>query len=212
MNEYLDYIIVILIGYIFGCLQWSYILSMIIKKQDIRSLGGGNAGASNMVVSFGWKIGTLVALLDILKAIISIFIIRYLISISVLENNIIFIYLNGFFVILGHNYPFYMNFKGGKGTASTFGMLIAIDYRLGIIGFFLVLIVTLVTDFIALGALALVIFLILGTMFLKLGNPSIFIAVLITLLAIYKHIPNIKNILAKKEDRISRQFKKKSKI
>jgi glycerol-3-phosphate acyltransferase PlsY len=185
---------------------------MIIKKQDIRSLGGGNAGASNMVVSFGWKIGTLVALLDIFKAIISIFIIRYLISISVLENNIFYIYLNGFFVILGHNYPFYMNFKGGKGTASTFGMLMAIDYRLGIIGFFLVLIVTLVTDFIALGALALVMFLILGTMFLKLGNPSIFIAVLITLLAIYKHIPNIKNILAKKEDGISRQFKKKSKI
>lgn len=212
MNENLDYIIVILIGYIFGCLQWSYILSMIIKKQDIRSLGGGNAGASNMVVSFGWKIGTLVALLDIFKAIISIFIIRYLISISVLENNIFYIYLNGFFVILGHNYPFYMNFKGGKGTASTFGMLMAIDYRLGIIGFFLVLIVTLVTDFIALGALALVMFLILGTMFLKLGNPSIFIAVLITLLAIYKHIPNIKNILAKKEDGISRQFKKKSKI
>ena len=208
----MDYIIVILIGYIFGCLQWSYILSMIIKKQDIRSLGGGNAGASNMVVSFGWKIGTLVALLDIFKAIISIFIIRYLISISVLENNIFYIYLNGFFVILGHNYPFYMNFKGGKGTASTFGMLIAIDYRLGIIGFLLVLIVTLVTDFIALGALALVIFLILGTMFLKLGNPSIFIAVLITLLAIYKHIPNIKNILVKKEDGISRQFKKKSKI
>lgn len=208
----MDYIIVILVGYIFGCLQWSYILSMIIKKQDIRSLGGGNAGASNMVVSFGWKIGTLVALLDIFKAIISIFIIRYLISISLLENNMFYIYLNGFFVILGHNYPFYMNFKGGKGTASTFGMLIAIDYRLGIIGFLLVLIVTLVTDFIALGALALVIFLILGTMFLKLGNPSIFIAVLITLLAIYKHIPNIKNILAKKEDGISRQFKKKSKI
>lgn len=208
----MDYIIVILVGYIFGCLQWSYILSMIIKKQDIRSLGGGNAGASNMVVSFGWKIGTLVALLDIFKAIISIFIIRYLISISLLENNMFYIYLNGFFVILGHNYPFYMNFKGGKGTASTFGMLIAIDYRLGIIGFLLVLIVTLVTDFIALGALALVIFLILGTMFLKLGDPSIFIAVLITLLGIYKHIPNIKNILAEKEDGISRQFKKKSKI
>ena len=208
----MDYIIVILIGYFFGCLQWSYILSMIIKKQDIRSLGGGNAGASNMVVSFGWKIGALVALLDIFKAIISILIIRYLISTYVLENHMFYIYLNGLFVILGHNFPFYMNFKGGKGTASTFGMLIAIDYRLGIIGFFIVLMVTLITDFIALGALALVMFLVLGTMFLKLGNPSILIAVLITLLAIYKHIPNIKNILAKKEDGLRRQFKKKSKI
>ena len=73
----MDYLIVIIIGYLFGCLQWSYILSMIIKKQDIRTLGAGNAGASNMVVSFGWKIGVLVAFLDIFKAIMSIFIIKY---------------------------------------------------------------------------------------------------------------------------------------
>ena len=183
-----------------------------VKKQDIRSLGGGNAGASNMVISFGWKIGALVAILDIFKAIISIFIIRYLIHISVLQNDIFYIYLNGLFVILGHNYPFYMDFKGGKGTASTFGMLVAIDYRLGIIGFFIVLMVTIATDFIALGALALVTFLILGTMYLKLGNPSVLIAVFIALLAIYKHIPNIKNILSKQENGLRGQFRKKSKI
>lgn len=208
----MNYLIVIIIGYLLGCLQWSYILSMKIKKQDIRTLGAGNAGASNMVVNYGWKIGVLVALLDIFKAIISIFIIKYLINISVLDNNMVYLYLNGLFVILGHNFPFYMNFKGGKGTASTFGMLIAIDYRLGIIGFFVILIVTILTDYIALGALALVTFLIISTMYLNLGNPSILIAVIITLLAIYKHIPNIKNILAKKEEGLRRQFKKKSKI
>lgn len=208
----MNYLIVIIIGYLLGCLQWSYILSMKIKKQDIRTLGAGNAGASNMVVNYGWKIGVLVALLDIFKAIISIFIIKYLINISVLDNNMVYLYLNGLFVILGHNFPFYMNFKGGKGTASTFGMLIAIDYRLGIIGFFVILIVTILTDYIALGALALVTFLIISTMYLNLGNPSILIAIIITLLAIYKHIPNIKNILAKKEEGLRRQFKKKSKI
>lgn len=165
-----------------------------------------------MVVSFGWKIGALVAILDILKAIISISIIRYLMKTSVIENYHFFLYLNGLFVILGHNYPFHMNFKGGKGTASTFGMLIAIDYRLGILGFFVILFVTLVTDYIAVGALSLVAFLILGTMYLKLGNPSILIAVVIGLIAIYKHIPNIKNILAKKEDRLRRQFKNKAKM
>lgn len=207
----MNYLIVILIGYLLGCLQWSYILSMKIKKQDIRTLGGGNAGASNMVVNYGWKIGVLVALLDIFKAIISIFIIKYLINISLLDNNMVYLYLNGLFVILGHNFPFYMSFKGGKGTASTFGMLIAIDYRLGIIGFFVILIVTIITDYIALGALALVTFLIISTMYLNLGNPSILIAILITLLAIYKHIPNIKNILEKKEEGLRRQFKKKAK-
>ena len=204
----MNYIIVIIIGYLFGCLQWSYILTKLIKKQDIRSLGAGNAGASNMVVSFGWKIGAIVAILDILKAIISIFIIRYLMSISVLENDIFLIYLNGLFVIIGHNCPFFMNFKGGKGTASTFGMLLAIDYRFGIIGFFVILLVTIVTDFIALGALALVLFLVLGTMYLNLGIPSVIVSIVIVLISVYKHIPNIKNISNKKEDGLRRQFKK----
>lgn len=208
----LNYVIISVIGYLFGCLQWSYILSMIIKKQDIRSLGGGNAGASNIVVSFGWKMGVLVALLDIFKAIISIYIIKYLISISILDNNILYLYLNGFFVILGHNYPFFMNFKGGKGTASTFGMLLAIDLKIGLIGFFVILIVTFATDYIALGALSLVSFLVASTIYLKFGTPSILVAIAITVLAIYKHIPNINNILANKEDGLKRQFKKRSKI
>lgn len=208
----MNYVIVSVLGYLFGCLQWSYILSMIIKKQDIRSLGGGNAGASNIVVFFGWKMGVLVALLDIFKAIISIYIIKYLISNQVLDNNMFLLYLNGFFVILGHNYPFFMKFKGGKGTASTFGMLIAIDLKMGLIGFFVILIVTFATDYIALGALSLVSFLVISTIYLNFGNPSILVAIAITILAIYKHIPNIKNILAKKEDGLKRQFKKRSKI
>ena len=208
----MNFVIVSIIGYLFGCLQWSYILSMIIKQEDIRSLGAGNAGASNIVVSFGWKMGLLVAILDIFKAIISIYIIKYLISTLVLDNNIFYLYLNGFFVILGHNYPFFMNFKGGKGTASTFGMLLAIDLKMGLIGFFVILIVTFATDYIALGALSLVSFLIISTVYLNFGVPSILIAIAIAILAIYKHIPNIKSILANKEDRVKRQFSKRSKI
>jgi glycerol-3-phosphate acyltransferase PlsY len=69
--------IVLLIGYFMGCLQWSYILTKGIKKVDIRTMGLGNAGASNTVSVFGWKMGVAVGLLDILKAIISLFIIRY---------------------------------------------------------------------------------------------------------------------------------------
>lgn len=207
----MNYVIVSIIGYLFGCLQWSYILSMRLKKQDIRSLGAGNAGASNIVVSFGWKMGVLVALLDIFKAIISVYIIKYLIDISFLDNNMVYIYLNGFFVILGHNYPFFMNFKGGKGTASTFGMLLAIDLKLGLIGFLVGLIVTIITDYIALGALALVSFLIFSTIYLNLGTPSILVTIAIAVLAIYNHIPNIKKILAKEEDGLRRQFKKREK-
>lgn len=103
-----ELLIVILIGYILGCFQTSYFIATFFKKTDIRTLGNKNAGASNITMAFGWKYGLLVALIDILKPIISIFIIRLLFSNKVNNSDLMFlIYLNGLFVILGHNYPFF---------------------------------------------------------------------------------------------------------
>ena len=205
------YFFVVIIGYLFGCLQWSYIFSMLIKKVDIRTLGGKNAGASNAVKVFGWKLGVAVALLDILKAIISILIIRYLFEISFIEKSMTYIYLNGTAVILGHNYPFFMSFKGGKGTASTLGMLFGIDYRIGIIGFMVILITTLLTDYIALGTMALVTFFIIATLYFDFGAICIFLAVFIGLQSLYKHIPNIKDIRNNEETRLRDVLKRKAK-
>ncbi len=98
--------------------------------------------------------GVVVAILDILKAIISILVIRYLFK----NSDIFSLYLNGTSVILGHNYPFFMKFRGGKGTASTIGMLFGINYKLGILGVLVILSITLLTDFIALGTISLVLF------------------------------------------------------
>lgn len=200
-------LLVILIGYLMGCLQWSYILGKTIKRTDIRTLGGGNAGASNTVTVFGWKMGVAVGLLDIIKAIISILIIRYFIrNFTTLD-----LYLNGTSVILGHNFPFYMKFKGGKGTASTLGMLFGIDYRLGIIGFIVILAVTVFTDFIALGTISLVIFFILATIYLGFGTACVLITIFIAIMSIYKHISNIKSILAKEEPTLRDALRKKQK-
>ncbi len=204
-------LLIILIGYLMGCLQWSYILSKNIKKIDIRSLGEGNAGASNTVKQFGWKMGIAVALLDISKAIISLMIIKYLIHISYLENNMINLYLNGASVILGHNYPFFMGFKGGKGTASTLGMMFGINIWMGVVGFFIILITTFATQYIALGALALIVFLVLATIYLDFGKACILISILLVLQSVIKHIPNIKRIKEGTENRLNDSFKKKSK-
>ncbi|WFA08150.1 glycerol-3-phosphate acyltransferase [Tissierella sp. Yu-01] len=203
-------LLVIIIGYFMGCLQWSYFLSKGIKKMDIRAVGFGNAGASNTVSVFGWKMGVAVALLDILKAVASLLIIRYLFKISFIENNMFSLYLNGTGVILGHNYPFFMQFKGGKGTASTLGMLFGIDYRIGIIGFLIILIFTFATDYIALGTMALVSFFILATIYLDFGTACILIAVFIALQSMYKHLPNFKRIKTKEESRLRDVLKRKS--
>ena len=206
-----DYVIVMIMGYLFGCLQWSYILGKTFLNVDIRTLGAGNAGASNTVISLGWKWGVVVGILDILKAIISILLIKYLFRISFIEENNLFLYLNGLFVILGHDFPFFMNFKGGKGAASLLGMLIGIDYRLGILGFFVILIITILTDFIALGTLGLNLFLALSAYFYY-GVEPMFISLILLFIAICLHIPNVKRILNKEEKGLRGVLKKKSKI
>lgn len=206
-----DYLVVILIGYLFGCLQWSYILSKIFLKVDIRTLGGGNAGASNTVISIGWKWGVLVAILDILKAIISILIIKYLFKVSFLGENTFLLYLNGVFVILGHDFPFFMGFKGGKGAAALLGMLIGLDYRLGLLGFLVIFLVTIFTDYIALGTLCLNLFLVLSAIFLESGINSIVVSLVIMIIGFYLHIPNIKSIRGKEEKGLREAFRKKAK-
>ena len=199
------YAIVILLGYIFGCLQWSYILGKIIKKKDIRSLGVGNAGASNAVTVFGWKMGVAVGILDISKAIISIIIIRYILK----SSDMFSLYLNGTSVILGHNYPFFMGFKGGKGTASTVGMLLAINLKLGLLGILVIFAITLFTDYIALGTMALVSFFVISTFYLGYGPACILLALFIALLSAYKHLPNMKRILSHDEIGLRNTIKSK---
>lgn len=200
--------LIIILGYVFGCMQWSYILTKLIKKTDIRTIGVGNAGASNMLVSYGWKMGALVAILDISKAIISILIIKYIFNLTDPSS----LYLNGAGVILGHNYPFFMNFRGGKGTASTLGMLFGIDYKLGLLGLLIIALVALATNYIVLGTMALISFTVIATIYLNLGYIPIIIAILIGLQSIYKHLPNLKRILAKNEVGIRSSLKNKKTI
>lgn len=204
-----ELLIVILIGYILGCFQTSYFIATFFKKTDIRALGNKNAGASNITMAFGWKYGLLVALIDILKPIISIFIIRLLFSNKVNNSDLMFlIYLNGLFVILGHNYPFFLNFKGGKGTASLIGFIFAINIKFGLIGLLTMIIVSFATDYIVLGTISLVLIFLIGTVFLNFNIFCTLISLFITILAIYKHRTNIKNIIAKKEPKLRKSLNK----
>ena len=117
-----------ILGYGFGCIQSAFLISKFLLNEDIRKKGNGNAGASNMTLAYGKKFGALVAIIDILKAFIAVFLIKYLFSGG--ENIYSYIYLGGLFVILGHNYPFYMSFRGGKGTAALIGMMFGINYMI----------------------------------------------------------------------------------
>lgn len=120
-------IIVLLAGYLLGCVHGSNIAKL-LSGVNLKEVGHGNAGASNATLSLGWKYGILVALIDIGKAIAAIVLVRlYLNNMETFttEQASILLYLTGAAVILGHNFPIHMNFRGGKGTASLIGIFIA---------------------------------------------------------------------------------------
>jgi acyl phosphate:glycerol-3-phosphate acyltransferase len=112
------------IGYLFGLLQTSYIIGK-VKGIDIRNHGSGNAGTTNALRVLGTKAGLLVFLGDTIKCILAILVIRFMYGNS--NPNMIYLYAlyAGTGAILGHNFPFYLKFKGGKGIAATAGLIIA---------------------------------------------------------------------------------------
>jgi glycerol-3-phosphate acyltransferase PlsY len=204
-----DYIIVIILGYLFGNIQAAYLLGKKIKKVDIRTMGHGNAGASNAVESLGKKFGAAVLIIDMLKAIISILLVKSIFNVEFNAEGALLLYLNGYSVILGHVFPFYMKFKGGKGTASMAGILLGLNVWLGLLGMLIVTIAAIVSDYIIIGTLALTIYIIGLTVFFDLGTGPILISIFGALFSLKLHLPNYKRISLGTEGRVSRVLKKR---
>lgn len=200
---------VLLFGYIVGCLQTSYLLCKYIKKIDIREKGNGNAGASNTTVALGWKYGIAVGVIDILKAVFALLVIRIWLQGTVSPDQLqIYLYLCGLGVILGHNFPFFMGFRGGKGTASTVGMLFVIHPLMGLIGIIIIIAVALGINYIALGTISLVIYFVAATFYLDYPLICKVVAIIIALMSIYKHRENVVKICRGQEKKVRDTMKK----
>ncbi len=210
MNHFGSVLLIILGSYLLGCLQWSYLLVRYIKKQDIRKLGHGNAGASNTVINFGWKFGALVALLDVAKAVCAVILARAVMTIVGLEalDTTLILASAGVAVVLGHVFPFFMNFKGGKGTASAVGMMLAIDWRIGLLGIAALLILTLISNYIAIGAIGMWATYIAGAIFWLESDLTVALLTIILVLSIWLHRENISRILQGTETGLRKTMKK----
>jgi len=204
-----EYIVVAILGYLLGNFQASYIFGKLIKKVDIRTLGHGNAGASNSVESLGWKFGVLVAVLDVLKGVVAILLVKHFYKVGFNPDGSLLLYVNGYAVILGHIFPFYMGFKGGKGTAALIGIMFGMHPWVGLIGIGIIILVTFLTDYVAIGTLALTLYVIFTTIFRDLGPGPIIISILGALLSLKLHLINYKRISLGTEGRLSLVLKKK---
>ncbi len=127
----MERLICVLIGYVFGLFQTGYIYGK-LNKIDIRQYGSGNAGTTNALRVMGKKAGLVTLLGDCIKAILACVVAALIFRDSELPGKLLALY-GGLGAVLGHNFPFYLKFKGGKGIAATAGILIAFDIRIGVI-------------------------------------------------------------------------------
>ena len=138
----MQYILVIALSYLLGCSNMAVYIAA-VKKVDLSAGGSGNPGASNAVILMGWGAGVLTALHDIGKSALAVVLARL-----VFPDLPYIGAAAGVASVLGHIFPFWMKFKGGKGFASYLGMTIALNWKISIVVLLLVVVVTLVTDYI----------------------------------------------------------------
>ena len=141
----MGYLIVIAIAYLLGCSNMAHYIAR-AKKVDLRSGGSGNAGASNATILLGWHAGIAVGAHDIGKAYLAVLLAKLLFGHLPAIGPVA-----GIACVLGHIFPFYMKFRGGKGFASYLGMTLALNWKLALVGMALVVLLTIVTDYLVVG-------------------------------------------------------------
>ena len=194
-----------LIAYLLGSISFAIIVSKVYAHDDVRKYGSKNAGMTNILRTYGKLPAFFTLLGDFLKGVLAVVIGRWIfltMGITAFDAG----YVAGFFALLGHLYPVYFGFKGGKGVASTFGFILATSPQIALLAFFTWLIVAFVSRYSSLSAITAAVLTPIYAFFLTEPIYSIFYTAM-ALLVLYRHHANIARLIQGKESKIS--FKKK---
>lgn len=202
------YIAVLVIGYLIGSINFSVILSRKMAGFDLRDKGSKNAGTTNMLRTVGKKGAALVLLLDILKGVLAVAIAK-LISADVDEA--IACQLAAFGVVFGHTFPIFFEFRGGKGVATSIGVLLVLNWQIGLICIVYGVIMIALTRMVSLGSITAAILFPVLTIFIREhyiadGFNYVVFGVIMACFVLFNHRTNIKRLNEGTENRIS--FKK----
>lgn len=209
------YIIIAVIAYLIGSINFSIILSKRMAGFDIREKGSGNAGTTNMLRSVGKKAAVITLICDILKGVVSILIAVLVGKIIKNLDNALLVQLAGIFVIIGHTFPVFFKFKGGKGIATALGVLLMINWQIGLICLIFALVLMELTKMVSVGSIAAAILFPILVAFIDQNyivptsnsNWSYLVfSIIVSLLVIFNHRANVQRILNGTENRLS--FKK----
>lgn len=205
-------IIVAIIAYLIGSINFSVIFSKKMAGFDVREKGSGNAGTTNMLRSVGKKAAAITLICDILKGVVAILIAMLIAWIFKVENASLLVQIAGIAVVLGHTFPIFFGFKGGKGVATSLGILIMSNWQIGLICLVFGVVLIALTRMVSLGSCAAAVLFPVLTLFINehyivsQGSSYLIYSIILAVIVLFNHRSNIKRILSGKENKIS--FKK----
>ncbi len=205
-------VFIAVVSYLLGSLNFGVILSKSMKKEDVRDSGSGNAGTTNMMRTYGKVWGILTIVGDILKVVLAIWIAFKIIPVEefsvTLDNvsdypQVVLKSFAGLFAVFGHIFPCYFHFKGGKGVATSGGMVIVIDWRIALILLVIFAFAILITKYVSLGSILMAIFypVFIGIFYKDVVLVSI--ALVFTVIVVVAHRENVKRLVNHTENKIS---------
>ena len=196
----MERLICIAIGYVFGLFQTSYIYGK-MHGIDIRKCGSGNAGTTNMLRTLGTKAGAITLLGDAFKCVIAVLVVRALFHTQYEEILPLLSIYTAAGVILGHNFPFYMNFRGGKGIAATAGLIMSMSWQMTLLGILVFGGTVALTHYVSLGSLLVYVSFLAELIFFgqsgmfgmtqRYLNEMYLVALVLAVLAFWMHRANI---------------------
>ena len=206
------YILIAIIAYLIGSVNFSVIFSKKFAGFDVREKGSGNAGTTNMLRSVGKKAAAITLICDILKGVVAIGIAILLGYIPDMNKELL-VQIAGVAVILGHTFPVFFGFKGGKGVATSLGVLLLSNWQIGLICLVFALVLMILTRMVSVGSCAAAILFPVLTLFInehytvltegKSGNVYFIYSVILAIIVLFNHRENIKRLLNGTENKIS---------
>ena len=206
------YILIAIIAYAIGSINFSVIISRKIAGFDVREKGSGNAGSTNILRSVGKKAAAITLLCDILKGVVAVLIAVLIGFIFKDSDKALLVQIAGVLVIIGHTYPIFFEFKGGKGVATSLGVLLIINWQIGLICLVFALVLMVLTRMVSVGSVGAAILLPVLTLFIHNnylvteGSGYLIYSIILALFVAFNHRENIQRILNGTENKLS--FKK----
>ena len=187
----MDYIITALVSYLFGSIPFGYLFTKILLKKDIRNVGSGNIGATNVLRTGNKSLGYLTLVLDIAKAVVPVIYIKF--------NYPDLVYISALCAFLGHLFPIWLKFKGGKGVATLVGILLSINIYYAIVFGTVWILTFVISKYSSLSSLFASISIPIYLLIIDKGNIIFFIIMFV--LIFYTHRENIKRLINKEESK-----------